>query len=85
MQHPQSLWGRGVYRGEYGGIPLSGIVHSYIVPAMANEPDNNILNIQPRSYINGAGRNVLEYVTVDTIVLNTDFIMTSPNRFWEYL
>jgi hypothetical protein len=46
---------------------------------MANEPDNNALNIQPRLYTNGAGKNVLEYVTANTIVLNTEFIMTSPN------
>ena len=72
---------RGAYTGgrKYGGIPLSGIVHSYIVPKMANEPDNKALSIKPRSYSNSAGKNVLEYVTANTIVLNTEFIMISPN------
>jgi hypothetical protein len=68
-----------------GGYPLSGIVHSYIVPNMATEPDNNALNIQQRSYTNGAGKNVLEYVTADTIVLDLPFVMTSPDGFWKYL
>jgi hypothetical protein len=44
---------------------------------MANEPENNTLNIQLRSYTNGAGRIILEYVTVDTIILIMVFIMAS--------
>jgi len=52
--------GRGYAGDGYGGILVSGIVHFYIVPTMATEPDNNALSIQPRSYTNGAGKNVLE-------------------------
>lgn len=47
---------------------------------MSTEPDNNTLNIQPRSYTNSAGRNVLEYVTPDTIILDLHFIMTNSRR-----
>ena len=73
-------WGGGYTGGEYGGIPLSGIVHSYIVPTMATEPDNNALNIQPRSYINDAGKIVLQYLSPDTIILNLHFILTQGKR-----
>jgi len=31
-------------------------------------------------YINAAGHQVLEYLSPDTIILNTDFIMTSGKR-----
>ena len=48
---------------------------------MANEPDNNTLNIQPRSYTNGVGKKVLEYITADTIVRDLPFIMTSSTDF----
>lgn len=47
---------------------------------MATEPDNNTLNIQPRSYTNSSGRNVLKYLSSDTIALNLDFIMTQGKR-----
>jgi len=33
-----------------------------------------------KRYINGAGRKVLEYLSPDTIVLDTPFIMTQGNR-----
>jgi len=47
---------------------------------MTIEPNNDNLNIQPLPYINHAGRNVLEYVTSDTIVLDLPFIMTISKR-----
>ena len=47
---------------------------------MATEPDNSTLNIQPRSYTNIAGKNVLKYLSPDTIVLDLDFIMTQGKR-----
>ena len=33
-----------------------------------------------KPYTNSSGRNVLEYITPDTIVLNLDFIMTQGKR-----
>jgi len=33
-----------------------------------------------KQYINSAGRNVLEYITPDTVVLDLDFIMTQGKR-----
>lgn len=47
---------------------------------MSTEPDNNTLNIQPRSYTNSAGRNVLEYLSSDTIKLNLHFILTQGKK-----
>ena len=47
---------------------------------MTDETSNTTLNNQPQSYINSAGRKVLEYLTPDTIVLDLDFIMTQGKR-----
>lgn len=63
--------------GSTGGYIQRGYCTLYIVPNMANEPENNTLNIQLRSYTNSAGRIILEYVTADTIILIMVFIMAS--------
>jgi len=47
---------------------------------MTDETSNTTFNNQPHSYINSAGRKVLEYLTPDTIVLDLDFIMTQGKR-----
>jgi len=47
---------------------------------MANEPDNNALNIQQRLYTNGAGKNVLVYVITNPTILITGFNMSSLFR-----
>jgi len=39
---------------------------------------NLTMNNEP--YINAAGHHILEYLSPDTIILNTDFIMTSGKR-----
>ena len=85
MQHPQSLQGAGGTGGSTGGYIQRGYSTLYIVPNMANEPENNTLNIQLRSYTNGTGRIILEYVTADTIILIMVFIMASLNRLRKYL
>jgi len=77
--------GRGVQGGVRGDTFKGGYCTLYIVPNMANEPENNTLNIQLRSYTNGTGRIILEYVTADTIILIMVFIMASLNRLRKYL
>jgi hypothetical protein len=47
---------------------------------MTTETNNNTFNSQSKSYINSSGKNVLEYITPDTIVLDLSFIMIQGKR-----
>jgi hypothetical protein len=47
---------------------------------MTTETNNNTFKSQPKSYTNSYGKNVLEYVTSDTIVLDLPFILIHGKR-----
>jgi hypothetical protein len=51
-----------------------------MLPIMTTETNNNTFNSQPKTYTNSSGKNVMEYVTPNTIVLDLPFILTIGRR-----
>jgi hypothetical protein len=47
---------------------------------MTTETNNNTFNSQPKPYINSNGKNVLEYISSDTIVLDLPSILIQGKR-----